>query len=117
MFVSNSQFPDLPFSRPHFVLLAGIIFVSLVAHAADRLMVSPDYEAMISDFITEDSENWRQTEDEAGWRQKPQEPESRIKFGYDPYYEAIRSEKNEAFSGKQPGYETTTPNTLFRMEF
>ena len=117
MFVFNDRLPGLPVFRPHPALLAGIIFVSIIVHAADQLLVSPDYEAMISDFILEENENLRQPEVSAGWREQPREPESRIKFGYDPAYEAFQAEKNEAFSNNKPGYETTTPNTLFRMEF
>ncbi len=102
----------------HLVILFGIISITLIAHAADRLIVSPDYESLISDGVYEDSQNWRQpNDDDPGWRQPQQQKESRIKFGYDPAYEEIRARKSEESSGSSFGYEQTRPSSLFRMDF
>lgn len=102
----------------HVVVLFGIISITLIAQAADRLIVSPDYESLISDGVYEDSQNWRQpNDDELGWRQQQQQKESRIKFGYDPTYDEMRARKSQESSSSSFGYEQTKPSSLFRLEF
>ena len=85
---------------------------------ADQLIVSPNYESLIADGVYEDSKNWRQPQDdEYGWRQTEKSKQSRITWGYDPAYEAMRAKKSEDFSSKSFGYEQTKPSSLFRIDF
>ena len=107
--------------RPQRHWLLPLMLVSAIAiNEAERLLLEPVYDDLLSDEIHEQSKNWRAPpEFESEWRAPEPKPKTRMTFGYDSAYEAQRA-RERASTGALPGpveLSEPVPNTLFRLEF
>ncbi len=97
-----------------------LVSALVVANEADRLLIEPAYEDLLSDEIYEQAGNWRAPpEFDSEWRAPKPEPKTRMTFGYDSAYDARRA-RQRASTGALPGpveLSEPVPSTLFRLEF
>ena len=86
----------MPVITPANRLITGITFLlASMMVLADQLELPPSFSDSISEEIYQDGESWRvPPANESQWRSAPEvEDTGRIKFGYDPVYERIQSNR------------------------
>ena len=96
-----------------------VFLLASVVVMADKLKLQPDYEDLISEDIYKDGETWRAPAgDDSNWRDPYRESDrGRIKFGYDPAYEQVRSWKQDPSRNNPLESVGPKPNNQFRMSF
>ena len=112
--------PLRPRPQRHWLLPLLLASAFVVANEADRLLLEPVYDDLLSEEIHEQAKDWRAPpEFESEWRAPEPKPKTRMTFGYDSAYEARRA-RERAATGALPGpveMSEPVPNTLFRLEF
>jgi len=112
----------MPVIAPANRLIVGTAFMlaSMIV-LADQLSLTPDYEELISEDIYTEGEAWRvPPANESQWRPPREDRDSgRIKFGYDPVYERIQSNRKplDWDSRADDSLRGVKPNNLLRIDF
>lgn len=99
-------------------VFAVIISFIALAENTGRITLSPTYDDRLTDEIYDSTRGWRKPpayEDE--WRTKEPQQESRIQFGYDSTYEALRMRDSAQSMHTTQKLRDPKPATQFRIGF
>ena len=98
-----------------FVMMLSFI---AIAENTGKITLSPTYDDRLTEDIYDSGKSWRTPsvyEDE--WRQEKPQQESRIKFGFDSTYEALRTRDSAQNMNTVEGLGNPEPATQFRINF
>ncbi|MGB5259941.1 MAG: hypothetical protein WBO34_05390 [Gammaproteobacteria bacterium] len=99
-------------------LLAMMLSFIAIAENSGSITLSPGYDDRLTDEIYNSARGWRKPpayHDE--WRPEKPQHESRIEFGYDSTYEALRSRDGAQSMDTARGLRDPQPATQFRIGF
>ena len=102
-------------------LLASMVLLAsafVLAKDNARLVISPADGEILSDDIYERAEGWReQPMFESEWRAPRQEPQSRIRFGFDSAFEEVRARDRAMNTSRRMDLIDRPPTSQFRFSF
>jgi hypothetical protein len=98
-----------------FVMMLSFI---AIAENTGKITLSPTYDDRLTEDIYDSGRDWRTpSADEDEWRPEKPQQESRIKFGFDSTYEALRMRDSAQTMNSVGGLGNPEPATQFRIKF